>query len=195
MLIWTGQAADARALLDRDEIRRNPDSLGLHEIPGGVRDGRVWGYRLHAYDWFDLCQSAASGRYAAAAAAAGRLRGRLQAQENGARGPTVRAAVHKFASQAGIAAGPGAVWGLPYAAWDRQGVADFYALVQWLAVEGADLHAIEGLLHLERGATDAAAEEFGTAVRVYSGAAGTPAVPGRLLAERYLTAIRESGGR
>jgi hypothetical protein len=195
MLMWTGQAADSRALLERDEIRRNPESLGFHEIPGGTQDGRAWGYRLHAYDWFDLCQSAAAGRYAAAVAAAGRLRDRLQAQENGARGPTTRAAVHKLASQAGIPAGPGAVWGLPYATWDRQGVADFYALVQWLAVERGDLHAIEGLLHLERGSTEAAADEFGTAVRVYSGAAGAPAVPGRPLAERYLTAIRESGRR
>jgi hypothetical protein len=123
------------------------------------------------------------------------LRDRLQAQEYGARGPTTRAAVHKLASQAGIAAGPGGVWGLPYAAWDRQGVADFYALVQWLAVERGDLHAIAGLLHLERGATEAAADEFGAAVRVYTGAAGAPAVPGRPLAERYLTAIHESGRR
>jgi len=67
--------------------------------------------------------------------------------------------------------------------------------VQWLAAERADLHAIEGLLHLERGATDAAAEQFGTAATVYADAAGAPAAPGRPLAERYLAAIRAAGRR
>jgi hypothetical protein len=195
MLLWTGQAADARALLERDEIRRSPDALGTHEIPGGVRDGRPWAYRLPAYDWFDLCQSAAAGRYAAAAAAAERLRARLQSQEAGARGPTTRAAIHKLASQAGLAAGPGGLWGLPYATWDRQGVAHFYGLVQWLAAERGDLHTIAGLLDLERGATDAAEEQFGLAATVYAGAAGAPATPGRPLAERYLAAIRAAGRR
>jgi hypothetical protein len=195
MLLWTGQAADARALLDRDEIRRYPDALGTHDVAGVMHEARPWAYRLPAYDWFDLCQSAAAGRYAAAAAAAERLRARLRAEEVGARGPTTRAAIHKLASEAGLAAGPGGVWGLPYAAWDRRGVADVYRLVQWLAAERADLHAIEGLLHLERGATDAAAEQFGTAATVYADAAGAPAAPGRPLAERYLAAIRAAGRR
>ena len=82
-LIRVGLAADARTLLDRDELRRNPDRLGLYE--GHDYLDRPWGYRLHAYDCFDLCASVAAGRYVGAAGAAERLRSRLRAQEEASR--------------------------------------------------------------------------------------------------------------
>jgi hypothetical protein len=72
-------------------------------------------------------------------------------------------------------------------------VADFYATLNLVAAERADVHTLEGLLHLERGATDAAGEQFAEALRVYGAEAGAaPVRPGRPLAERYLAAIREA---
>jgi hypothetical protein len=193
MLLWTGQAADARALLDRDEVRRNPDMLGLHEIPGGVQNGRPWSYQLHAFDWFDLCQSAAAGRYTAAGGAAARLRARFEAQMGAARVPMTRGTAHMLASQTGLPALPGAAWGLLYASWERLRVADFVAHIHLLAAQDADLHALEGLLHLERGAIDAAAEHFELAERVYAEAIAAPVRPGKSFTDRYLAAIREAG--
>ena len=194
LLVWTGQAADARALLDRPELRRNPDVLGNYVIPGGVQDGRPWSYALHAYDWFDLLQAAAAGRYATAAALAERLRDRLRAQEGGSRRGLTGEAAYQLASQAGSAAGPAGAWGLPFAARNRTGLLEAFSIVNLVAAARADLHALEGLLDLERGATAAAGEQFVAALRVYAtDAAGARVRPGRPLAERYLAALREAG--
>lgn len=195
LLVWTGQAADARALLDRDEIRKNPDVLGTHDVPGGLQDGRPWGYQLHAHDWFECCVSAAAGKYPAATGALGRLQARLEGFESGARGPTTRAGIHKLVAQVGLAAGPGAGWAMPYTSWDRQGVADFYGQLDMAASQRADLYTLEGLLHLERGATDEADRQFAEAARLYRTQTATALVrPGQPLTERYRAAVRSAAG-
>jgi hypothetical protein len=190
LLIWTGQAADARSLLDRAELKRNPDGLGSYDIPGGAANGRPWGYRLHAYDWFDLCQSAAAGRYVAAAGAAERLRTRLRAQEEIARRNLQRGAAFALASEAMLPASPPAGWRMLYPAREHERLTDFAINVDFLAAARGDLHTLEGLLRLERGDL-AAAEQFATAGQVYSREArAAPVRPGQALAERYLIAIR-----
>ena len=162
-------------------------------IPGGVQDGRPWSYALHAYDWFELLQSAAAGRYLEAVGAADRLRARLRAQEGGSRRMLAPQAALQIVSQAGSAAGPGGVWHLPFAAKNRAGLLETFAIVNLAAAARADLHAIEGLLHLERGTTGAAGQQFAAAVRAYTTDAAAGRVhPGRPLAERYLAALREA---
>jgi hypothetical protein len=194
LLTWAGQAADVRALLDRDELRRNPDALGNYVIPGGVQDGRPWSYAVHTYDWYDLLQSAAAGRYGAAVGAADRLRARLRAQEGGSRRMLAPQAAHQLVSQAGMVAGPGAAWHLPFAVRNRAGLLDVFAIVNLAAAARADLHVIEGLLHLERGTTGAAGQQFATAVRVYTTDAAAGRIhPGRPLAERYLAELQNAG--
>ena len=194
LLVWTGRSAEARALLDRTELRRAKGGLGTYEIPGDRNPVHPWAYRLPAYDWFDLCAAAAAGNYVAAQAAAERLRTALQAQEEGSRRPVVPAAARLMASQAAAAALPQAGWGLPYAVHMQGQFADVFANLDFLAVERADLHTLEGLLHLERGAADAATEQFALAVRLYATGTGTARVrPGRALAERMLAALREAG--
>jgi hypothetical protein len=194
LLLWTGRAADARALLERAELRRNPDTLGVYEIPGGVTGGRSWGYRVHAYDWFDFCEAAAAGHYAGAMAAAERLRVGLHREETNAGRPAYRGATFLLASVAASGAVPAAGWGLAYSARECQGLGDLIAQIEFLAIARADLHTLEGLLNLEQGATNTAAEQFAAALRLYDSAAGRiPVQPGRRISERYLRAVREAG--
>src|SRR6202043_3382971 len=80
LLLFTGRAQDARDLLDRAEMQRNPTGLGFHDLPGGRPGGRRWSYRFPAYDWFDLCQAAAAGHYDRAASALERLREQMERQ-------------------------------------------------------------------------------------------------------------------
>ena len=189
LLVWTGQAADARALLDREELRKNPDALGLHEIPGGDTSGRPWAYQLHAHDWFDLLTAAAAGRYVFAAGAAERLRERLQAQEVGGRRPVGLASARLLVSQAGLGATPGSGWALLLGTTNLQGFGGIALYHDLLASQRADLHVLDGLLKLERGGTEAAAEQFDMAVRLYA-EFGAAVRAGRPLAERYRGAIQ-----
>ena len=83
------------------------------------------------------------------------------------------------------------MWGLPFAARNRAGLLDAFAVVPVAAAARADLHALEGLLHLERGAADMAGEQFAAALHVYATDAARVR-PGRPLAERYLAALRDA---
>lgn len=195
LLVWTGQAADARALLERDEVRRNPDWLGAHEIGGGEVQGRPWAYYFPAHDWFDLLAAAAAGRYVVAAGAVERLRARLQAQEGGSRRPTGLAAAGLLVKQAGLGAAPGTGWGLLWGNVQLRTFADFATYHDMLAAQRADLHVVEALLHLERGATEAAADQLDAATRVYTEAGAAPVQPARPLADRYRGAIKAASAK
>src|SRR5262245_3995233 len=193
LLLWTGRAQDARALLERGELRRNPGSLGGYEIPVGLHGGRPWVYRVPAYDWFDLCEAAAAGRYAGATAVAERLRVGLGREEASARRPAQSGATFLSASVAGMGALPAGAWGLPYPARECRGLGELLAQIDFLAVARADLHVLEGVLNLEQGAGSAAAEQFAVAQGLYDATAGRiPVQPGRRVCERYAQAIREA---
>ncbi len=197
LLLQVGQLAEARTLLDRDEIRRNPASLGLFTLPGRSAAGAPsWVYRLPAYDWFDLCQCAGVGRYAGAAAAADRMRAHLAAEERQFTPPVLSALSGQVGRTAGVAAalaGPGgfaAVPLVPTAARESQRLAGFLSQVRFLGVARADLSVLAGVLELERGNPAGAADRFRAALPAYAAArGGVPALPGEALATRYLELI------
>lgn len=194
LLLQTGQIAEARVLLDREELRRNPAFLDAYAFPGGEKDGRAWGYRLPAYDWFDFCQCAAAGRYDRAAIALDRIHARLR-QESAGLGPrAVVTLAAKVVSEAGLAAPPGSVRDRLLIGFERQVLAELVRENGLRAAERADLFVLGGLLRLERGAPAAAADAFATAAAEYERAKDiAPALPGRPLAVRYLDAIRKQG--
>ena len=61
LLIGSGQAAEAHTLLHRDEIRKNPAQLGVHEIVSLSADGQRIVYRVAAYEWFQFMLAASAG--------------------------------------------------------------------------------------------------------------------------------------
>src|SRR5205085_349261 len=106
LLLMTGRTQDARVLLDRDEMRRNPDGLGTYDLLGNRPGGQRFGYRFVAYDWFDLCQSAASGDYERATRSLTRLRGRMRLQGEQLSGPLTRATLGHMVTELGLGAAP-----------------------------------------------------------------------------------------
>ena len=182
-------------LLDRTELR-GADTLGLFTLPGRpVAGAAPWVYRFPARDWYDLCASAAAGRYHEAAVAAERISIRLELEEK----QVLPAVTRALSAQGGRFTALGAAWGGPAgvgwlpavgaAARDGQRVAGFYARVRFLSVARADLAVLVGVLELERGHPAGATGRFRAALALYAAADGVPARPGEALARRYLEAI------
>jgi tetratricopeptide (TPR) repeat protein len=188
LLVLTGQVEQARVLLDREELARNPATLGVFDLPGGVKDGRPWGYRLLAYDWYDLCQAAGAGRYDRAARALGRLRAALDQNAAVVAPGLGRELAVRVTQEVGVAAAPVVV--RLYAARERDRVAGNYQEVRFLAVQTADLGAVAGLLWAEQGRVAEAATEFDRAEAGYAAAGPwAPVLPGRPVVLRYRSAI------
>ena len=191
LLLNVGQADAAGALLARDEFAGRPDALGVYELPGGVRDGRRWMYRLPAYDWFTFAQAAAAGRYDAAVAAQHRLGDRFEREAEFIRPRLAAVYSRQVASETGLALPPDTVLNRLHAGRERGRLDEMEVDLRLLNVQRADLHVLSGLLRLEQGDPAAAGGEFATAIDLYDRAkdvAPTPA--GRPTATRYLDAIR-----
>jgi hypothetical protein len=187
LLLLTGRAEDAHDLLDRDELRNKPDGLGEYEPPGGP----TWRYRFHAYDWCDLCRGAAAGDYDRAEKAISRLRDRMQREGDRLSAQLAPALALRLTADLGSAAVPETALLGQYNRIERDRLAGWLVQGQFLLVERADLHAVSGMLELERGRPARAAEQFRAALPLYDAAAATaPALPGRFLARRYLELLR-----
>jgi tetratricopeptide (TPR) repeat protein len=191
LLLTTGRAQEARALLDRDEMRRHPDGLGVVELAGGSSGGRRWGYTFPAWDWFDLCQCAGAGNYRGASIGCRRLSERLKVQEGPLRAWVEPRLAARLASEVGLAAVPEGLGLRVGRRFDR----DLFiaSLVQglFMSVERADLHVIAGMLLLEQGDPQEAGEQFRRALALYRDSAATaPALPGQPLGQRYLERLR-----
>jgi tetratricopeptide (TPR) repeat protein len=193
LLLLTGRAQDARDLLDRDEMRRNPNGLGIYELPGSHQSGQRWSYLFHAYDWFDLCQSAAAGHYDRASVACERLRERMKhhGEHNLARlAPTLAV---RLSSEMGLGAVPGAIPLRLHARREELLTTHLLSQNQFLLVERADLHALEAMLLLERGGPVQASEHFRRSLALYPLVEDhAPALPGRPLALRYLELLKRT---
>jgi hypothetical protein len=193
LLIQTGQVADARVLLDREELRRNPRSLGVYSLARTAKpDGTRGTYQFQAYDWLDFCQNAVAGRYLGALAALDRLSERLAEEERRSLPGLETAIAWTLASELGYCAPP-----VPPTVWlrttlDRVAAAGLLAQNRALSVAQADLATVAGVLELERGDPRAAAVRFEGAMRRFT----APAVarlsrPGEPLAARYLKELRD----
>jgi tetratricopeptide (TPR) repeat protein len=191
LLLSTGQADAAGAMLEREELVRNPDALGYYELPGAMREGRRWSYRLHAYDWFTFAQAAAAGRYDRAIPALGRLRERLRADARFLAPRVLSAFSRQLGSEVGLAAPPPTVLNRLHSGRERELMSEMVFQFRVLTVQEADLHAIAGTLHVEQGSPAAAADEFARALDLYASAKDAlPNPGGQPLAARYLDAVR-----
>jgi hypothetical protein len=192
LLLQTGQMAECRVLLDRDELRRNPGALGLYHLPRPANaDGTAWPYRLPAYDWLDFCQRAAAGAYADGLDVLRRMCDRLDAEEHAIGPPVARGTAALVVGEVGLAVPPNPplawVAGLP----NRVAVAGLLAQTKSLAVTRGDLMTLAGVLELERGNTQGAAGWFEGALALYKAApASVLSRPGAPLAARYYEALR-----
>jgi hypothetical protein len=191
LLLQTGQVAECRVLLDRDELRRNPGALGAYSLARPANpDGSRWPYRLPAYDWLDLCQCAAAGRYGGAASAIDRMCARLEAEERAGAPRLAPPTASLLASEAGLGAPPTPLVGRLAPLPDHLALVGLVGQLRSLSVTRADLLTLAGALELERGAPPAAAARFRAARATYAAAhAGALARPGEPLAARYDEAL------
>lgn len=192
VLLQTGQAAECRVLLDRAELRRNPEVLGMYTLPRapdprGVR----WDYPFPTYDWLDLCQCAAVGQYTGADEAVKRIGARLEAEEQAKSPPLATSGAALYVLEIGLGAPPLPAFGRVGRARDRARLTEVFVQTKALSAARADLLTLAGVLHLERGATADAAERFADALALYERTGAYPlSAPGRPLAARYQEAIR-----
>jgi hypothetical protein len=193
ILVQTGQVEAARALLDRDELVRNPAALGLYELPGGMWEGRPWSYRLTAYQWFDLCQAAGAGRYDRAGAALDRLRGRLDREYKEVMPQIRRSLTQLIGSEIGLSVPVASPLARLHVSRERARIVGYAADATFLLVQRADLHTVGGLLLAEQGQPAAAEAEFAQAITLYRQAEPVaPSPPGLSLGVKYQEAFRRA---
>jgi hypothetical protein len=187
LLLHTGRAQDARILLDRDELRRNPAGLKSYGLAGGRESGMRWSYTLPAYEWFDFCQAAAAGNYDRAALVLASIRESMKLSEDRFLAQQRAALAARLVADLGTATMPGAIASRTTQRVLLDQTQAGLLPVLFLPVERADLFAVEGMLRLEQGQPDRARELFLQAVPLYRGAAsGVPALAGRPLTLSYL---------
>jgi hypothetical protein len=192
LLLQTGQVAECRVLLDRAELRSNPHVLGFFHLPRRANpDGSRGTYRLHAYDWLDLCACAVAGRYPGAHEALERLCERLLVQERVVTPRLEVGAAALLASEVGLRVPPNSGADRLVSLMERLALSAELVRARALPVTCADLRTVAGVLDLERGDPRAAGAHFTRALKAY---AAEPALavsrPGEPLAERYGKMIR-----
>jgi len=191
LLLQTGQVPEARVLLDRDEIRRKPEFLGMTTLVGMTQpSGHRWAYQFPAHVWFTFCEHAASGRYGSARQSLEFLAELFHRDEEA----NLPMQTLILAAEVGQDAGLSAPFGSPFKRLRSvQSVAAYADLVRHtrlLAVNRADLITLGAVLELERGNPDGSAERFKAALDLYeSNRAVAPALPGLALARQYLDAM------
>ena len=191
LLLMTGRVQEARELLDRDEMRQNPEGLGTYEILATTADRRNYGYRFTAYDWFDLCQAAGAGNYDRASSALTRLRGRMRLAGAGLAGRLERPLLWHAASELGLGASPQNVFMRLQMRRERERIGALLVQSRFLRVERADLRVLEGMLALERGVPGEADAHFRRSLELYRrGEETAPVLPGKALALRYRQSLR-----
>lgn len=192
LLLRAGKVVEARAILDGAELQGNRQAFGSVFIPGKPHpNGHRWNYQFGAYDWFDLCASAAAGRYDESQAALQRLGGRLEREENLLAPALSDALVRRIASEVGLAAPPGILLARLPIARERGQVADRLEHIRFLTIARGDLLTLSGVLELERGNVTSALSQGESALALYAARKGVaPALPGEPLAKRYVDSIR-----
>jgi hypothetical protein len=145
---------------------------------------------LLAYDWFDLCQSAAVGNYDHARIVLNRMRGSLQREGEGNMARVRGALLLGLPTEFGMAANPDAIGVRLYLRRTNESLSRLGADYYRIQLERANLHTLEGMLLLEQGVPSQAAEQFRQALPLYQLATGRMlALQGQPLAQSYLKQI------
>jgi tetratricopeptide (TPR) repeat protein len=191
LLLRTGQVVEARVILDRKELRANPDAFGFYILPGKAHaDGHRWHYRFYAYDWFDLCECAAAGRYDAAIGALHRVMGHFEREERMSVPVLSSNLIRQIAGEVGLAAPPSQLPSRMLKAYERGERAEQLRHTLFLGVAGGDLASVAGVLELERGDPRRALEYFKAASALYNSRKyAAPALPGEPLGKYYADII------
>jgi tetratricopeptide (TPR) repeat protein len=196
LLLATGRAAEARELLDRSELRQNPDGLGVTDVFGGRDGGRLWNYRFFAYDWFDLCQVCAAGNYEGASNTLERIRSRMKYEQDVVFDRIPRLLVAKLGAEIGVGAMPAQFILHFHARPAREEMAAVLTKGQFFIGERADLHVIEAMLMLEQGRPAPARDHLRRAAELYKSVQDSSWIlPGRPLAQYYLEWLQNRGSR
>jgi hypothetical protein len=193
LLLQTGQAADARNLLDRPELLKNTTVLGIYNVPGKPHsNGQRSSYRLFAYDWLNLCHHAAVGNYDSARISLQKMNDQLDYEERNISPPLIKNLSRQVAIETGFAVPNGSLTSRLFAGFERSHLHDLLKQTQQIAVTRADLIALSGLLELERGNPTGALERGELALALYAERKATaPALPGEPLAVKYVGEIRK----
>jgi tetratricopeptide (TPR) repeat protein len=191
LLLSTGQAPEARALLEREEIQRKPGSLGVTQIMGMPHpDGHRWAYRFPSFAWHSLRLALGSGQYERARTLLDDLCDEYEQEERILRPvKTIEVAV-TVAAEIGLVAPPNGVFNRLWMAQAREARSEVWRHTHLLSVHRADLLTISGVLELERGDRESARSRLAAARTLYESKRPlAPALPGLALATRYLEAI------
>ena len=194
LLLRTGRVVEARAFLDRTDVRRNPATLRYYPVAGKPHaDGHRWSYQFAAYDWFVLCASAAEGRYDGAQEAIQRMNERFEWEERTLTPPLAAGLAAQLAKEVGLAGPHGSLICRLVAGRDRIVSLEQFAHVRFLTVARGDLLALSAVLELERGHINSALAQGEAALALYDSRRGqAPAFPGEPLARRTVEAIRRN---
>lgn len=191
LLVQTGRMAEARILLEREELRRQPLTLGLYEVPLPGSSGpqsRPRTYQLPTFLWFELLTTAAAGQYRQAQEAIEAIRAFLHEERERLLPASLPAALAQaVGSEIGLAA-PGSGW-LAFrwlGHWKTTRLTQRWEHAQTLRLAAADFALLGGLLALESGDFAHARRLFSEAERGYhEGEARGSNYPGLALLERY----------
>ncbi len=191
LMLTTGRAQEAGELLARPEFRQKPEGLGVYELAGVRQRGQRISYRFPAFDWFSICQSAATGNYDQALGVLERLRNQLEREETSMVQRLRPGYTKMLASEIGLRSAWRIVPPSLFVSLDNERVSDWLVQGRFMTVERADLHVLEGMLLLERGRPTQAGQHFSRSLKFYASARDSALVlPGLPLAQRYLERIR-----
>lgn len=183
LLLQTGQSAECRILLDRPELKQNPDVLGVYNLPRkSTTSGARIPHRIHAYDWLDACASAAAGRYAVALESIDRIIARTRTEEVRMLPGLSRGAAALAASDIALGASPGQPLLRLAGVGEQKSLADYVDVLRHLTGTRADLATLAGILDCERGERVGALDRLSGAM---AAEASLPPVGVETLAARY----------
>ena len=111
---------------------------------------------------------------------------RSQRETEAIRAEATFALVARLTAEVGSGTVPSSIPLRLYANLERSNAANYLAQSQFLTVERADLHVLDGMLRLERGQPSEARAEFGRALLLYEQPQEAAIPTGRQLARHYL---------
>jgi tetratricopeptide (TPR) repeat protein len=185
LLLMLGRAGEAREKLLDEEMQANGYKLGLFQLPVFAPGGQGRGYKLPAYEWLCLSESAANGDYDRAEELLALIGERLRAEEARMNLPRLRSAMAEtVTTEVGLGCMPSVL--THTVQWLRVGLCALYAPAAELPDERADLETVAGLLALERGLPELARRHLMEARKLSSNFVALPVVEvyiGRLNAQ------------
>jgi len=188
LLVATGQAREALALLNRTEIQARPTMLGLHTVQCLTLDGKALAYRLPAHDWFQFL-IAASTQLSDPDEWLAKLNATITASvvelpmflANIAPGVS-----NQLAAEFGLGVA-GALVPRVSIAMQREQLLLPAVSANFLFAERGDLSALRALGEIERNDRAAAARSLDEALADYPAAAQLRTAPLKTVVERYRT--------